>query len=50
MLSKAENLLFLRELGRLQNELKSCNDDQVREYIHQDISLLIKALLITACK
>ena len=50
MLSKVENLLFIRELGRLQSELKSCNDDQVQECINQDISLLLKALSITARK
>jgi len=50
MLSKVENLLFIRELGRLQSELKSCNDDQVQECINQDISLLLKALSITASK
>ncbi len=48
MLSKAEHLLFIRELGRLQGEYKNCTDTQVQECIHQDILLLLKALSITA--
>ncbi|RBP92947.1 hypothetical protein DFO70_10676 [Cytobacillus firmus] len=48
MLSKEENLLFIRELGRLQADLYNCSDDQVRNSIHQDILLLLKALSMTA--
>jgi hypothetical protein len=48
MISKAERLLFLKELGRLNAELQKCNDDQVRDGIHQDIHLLLEALSLTA--
>ncbi|MFD2216460.1 hypothetical protein [Metabacillus endolithicus] len=48
MLSKTDQILFIRELGRLQNDFKNCNSDQVREFIHQDILLLLCALSITA--
>ncbi|MEC2074176.1 hypothetical protein [Alkalihalophilus marmarensis] len=50
MLSKAERLLFIRELGRLQKELKKCSDNQLRNAIHQDILLLRKVLSMTARK
>lgn len=48
MISKAERLLFVRELGRLLNDLKKCNDDQVSECIYQDILLLLNTLSTTA--
>ena len=50
MLSKAERLLFIREVGRLQKEFKTCSDNQLRNAIHQDIFLLRKALSMTARK
>jgi hypothetical protein len=50
MLSKGEHLLFIRELGRLQKDFKNCSDNQVRNAIHQDILLLLKALSMTARK
>jgi hypothetical protein len=48
MLSKDEHLLFIRELGRLQNELKYCSDDQVGNAIQQDVLLLLNVLSLTA--
>ncbi len=48
MLSKAERLQIIRELGRLQTDYNNCSDDQVRKNIHQDILLLLNALSITA--
>jgi hypothetical protein len=46
MLSKAEHLLFIRELGRLQKDFKNCSDNQVRDAIHQDILLILKAIYL----
>ncbi|NHM31581.1 hypothetical protein [Neobacillus terrae] len=44
MADNFENLMFIRELGRLMSDYRNCNDNDIKRAIYKDIELLGKAL------
>jgi hypothetical protein len=46
MIAVEENLIFIKELGRLFDEYSQCEDEKLKDEIYKDIQLLGEAINI----